>query len=343
MILKKYIQFINEKVDTTIYDLKVEIAAEIVHFQLKYAGKLHPVVKWYEESDHLDQYELLTAREPYTIWNDTDGFEARVDVKDRYRHHVNDKEELQYILECIKKYERFMDMNPKIGAFGFTEGIAKALSGSLEDEKMLFKSIPMYKFKWDGFSDELIATLTDEEKIFLKSYMSGSKYNIFESNEEENWNPYIYKMKKMPAFSREKHAVGRGFWSWDPTWFSGSFEGIAINEFGPVKYWSGGAEYERIKDPELIKNIKNSIDSTYSYMFEQEEHNKLYNTVRSFIMNYDEDYDAEYDKWWKNLFDYLVGKKLFQAIDEIYWNDSAFDGDKENIIRSAKGLSKYKI
>jgi len=344
MNLKNYTQFLNES--NNVHDLKAEIAGEIVNFHIKYGSKLYPTIKFRNKkgNDEYEIYDLLTANEFYKIHNDISDFEALVNIYDRYAQKpIEDIKQLEYILECLRKYEKFMDKNPK---HDLVDSIAKALTGDFEMEKVFFNAIKLYRFKWDEFSDDLIDSLTDEEKTFLKSYTAGSKYKLFESKEDSNnWKEYIYKMKKMPAFSREKIAVGRGFWSWDPTWddLDVSRSGIAINVFGPVRYYNNGANFTRIDDEKLINKIKGSIDFTYSYMFEQEEHNKLYQVVRSFIMNYDEDHKGEYDKAWVELFNHLVKKKHFKAIDEIYWKEDEFNGDMETIIRSTKGLSKFNI
>jgi len=336
--IKNRQQFINESKKPSPYDLKLKIASEVSYINYKYdRNRLFPIIYFRNgKVDDHEIYELYTHREPFVIHNILREFESTAKVYDRYERMVHDYDNLEYILECIRKYDKFLKINPK---HELNENIANALSGSLKDEKDLFNALSFYKFKWDEFSDELINSLSEEEKKFLKSYTSGSKYNLFESKDETNWNKYLYKMKKMPAFSREKHSIGKGFWSWDPAWPKGSYDGIAVNEFGPVQYSGGGSEYSRLQDDNLIQELKDSIDFAYDYMFEQEEHNKLFQIVRSFIMNY----RGSYEDSWNSLLQYLIEKDRIKAVERIYWDEDAIDGDIETIIRSAKGLSKYNI
>lgn len=352
--MKSYIQFINEK-NEGIYQLTSNIADIVSKLYNEsngmYKALIEPTIrkeyniisKISPEEVFNGEYELwdvYTAKEPFTIETIFNN-EPKTKVFDRYHKEVTDANMLKYLQESVLNYEKFVKMNKD---FNLNHNISGALSGDVDLEKVMFDAMTLYKsLKWYDFSDELKNKLTEDEKNRLKSIVSMKKFNLYESKSDEiNWELCIYKMKKMPAFSREKPSVGRGFYSWDPTWVDGSPDSsIAINKFGPVKYWNGGSEYSKIEDENLIKKIKGSIDFVYDYMFEQEDHNALYNTVRSFFMNYDEDYDSDYSKGWVNLFDYLVDKKQFKVIDEISWKEDEFDGDMETLKRSAKGIIKF--
>ena len=168
--------------------------------------------------------------------------------------------------------------------------------------------------------------------MILKSYT-----NFINESTENSYESTLYKMKKMPAFSREKFAVGKGYWSWDLV-YPNSNDSYAINKYGVVSYDSGG-NWMKIDDEQIIKKITDSIDSVYEYMFESEEHNKLHQIVRSFFYN-----NVTTPKnVWQKLFNQLIERKKFKALEVIYWKKSDIEGDIDTIIRSAKGINKFDL
>lgn len=315
-------------------DLRLKISNKLYDLENSTMfSSFSPIIKRFDLKN-VKTFYIKTFREYYTVEFEDDKKFKNLKIVDRYDKKVGETD-LKYLLDSIESYIKFIELNP---IHSLNNTIAFALTGGLESEEKLFKSLDTYNIKWSYFSKEFVETLNDVDKKFLVSYNAGSKYNLFESSSDYSY--LLDKVKKMSAFSRELLKVGRGFYNWSPVYINDFNDTrIAFNEFQFVSYDNSG-NWAVLEDEDKIQEVINSINVTYSYLFEQEEDNKLYNVVRSFINNY----NGDYSDFWEKLLDRLLDRKLYKLIKEISWDkDFIKTVNLDNVIKSGKTLDKFNL